>query len=72
VVERKGIKGPKSGDKPVDPFSSEAVTRMYTDCRRYGRPYPLAVFDLNEDPDITPEDSGPNSDSRGRENRREE
>jgi hypothetical protein len=41
------LKFPKPGRQRAsfDPFDSEMLTKIYEDCRRTGKPYPLSVFD---------------------------
>jgi hypothetical protein len=55
MVDRKVVRFPAGKVRPKpDPFNTETVTKMYADCRRYGRPYPLSVFyseDLDADAD---------------------
>ena len=60
MAECKVVKFPKTGgsDLSLDPFSAEALTKMYGECRRTGKPYPLSVFDdldwLSSTPGETP------------------
>ena len=47
VMERNG----KSGVR-LDPLNEKTLRAMYDDCRRFGRPYPLSVFnDFGDDTD---------------------
>ena len=42
---------PNKTNRDRDPLSAQSLTKIYADCRRRNRPYPLAVFDGLDDED---------------------